>query len=226
MLDRDQLTRLYGRRAGRYDFTANLYYLIGFRERHYRRLAVRALALAPGDTVVEIGCGTGLNFPLLRAAVGEEGRIVGVDLTEAMLARARRRVVRNGWRNVELVRADAADYAFPDGVRGVLSTFALTLVPEHERVIARAARALVPGGRMVVLDLKAPEAWPRWAVRLGVWLTAPFGVTPDIADRRPWEAMARHLPGATRTDLYGGCAYVAVGRAPPTPVSASPPGPS
>ncbi len=70
-----EIINLYRLRAGRYDFTANLYYLIGYRELAYRKRAVDALGLLPGDTVVEIACGTGLNFPLLECAVGPSGQI-------------------------------------------------------------------------------------------------------------------------------------------------------
>jgi demethylmenaquinone methyltransferase/2-methoxy-6-polyprenyl-1,4-benzoquinol methylase len=163
---------------------------------------------------VELGCGTGLNFPLLQEKVGPEGGIIGVDLTDAMLDRARHRVDRVGWRNVELVQSDAAAFSFPHGMNGVLSTFALTLVPEYDDVIRNATRALVAGGRMVVLDLKRPEGWPEWLVRLGVWLTRPFGVTLEMAERHPWESMARHLTGTRMHELYGGFAYLSVGEAP------------
>ena len=95
---RDAGEALYRKRARNYDWTANLYYLIGYREWAYRRRAVAALHLGLGDTVVEMCCGTGLNFPLLQAAVGPAGRIIGVDLTDAMLDGARRRVERNGWK--------------------------------------------------------------------------------------------------------------------------------
>ncbi len=61
---REHVIGTYRDRAQHYDITANLYYLFGFREWAYRRKAVQALRLRPGDTVVEIGCGTGLNFPL------------------------------------------------------------------------------------------------------------------------------------------------------------------
>ncbi|NIP58969.1 MAG: methyltransferase domain-containing protein, partial [Gemmatimonadetes bacterium] len=99
-LTKPELTDLYRRRAPRYDLSANLYYLLGFREWAYRKKAIRALRLEPGDTVVEIGCGTGLNFGLLREAVGPEGRVVGVDMTTAMLEEARERVDREAWDNV------------------------------------------------------------------------------------------------------------------------------
>lgn len=76
----NSLVRLYRSRSKLYDFTARLYPFVGFRQNAYRKQAVRALGLQPGDTVVDVGCGTGLNFPLLQQAVGPAGRIVGVDI--------------------------------------------------------------------------------------------------------------------------------------------------
>src|SRR5260221_8780385 len=61
----------------------------------WREKAVQRLDLQSGDLVVDMGCGTGLNFALLQAAVGPEGRIIGVDLTDAMLDHARQRVAGN-----------------------------------------------------------------------------------------------------------------------------------
>ncbi len=210
-LTKAQLIDLYRVRAAWYDFSANLYYLIGFREAWYRKQAVSALGLKPGDTVVEIGCGTGLNFGYLRDVVGKEGRIVGVDLTDAMLAQAEQRIARQGWTNVMLVQRDAAVYEFPPEVRGVLSTFALTLVPEYEEVIKRAADALATNGRLVVLDFHQPEKWPLWLVRVGVFITQPFGVSMDLTARKPWEVMKKHFSRVTTKSLFGGFVYIAVG---------------
>lgn len=95
-LRQQEFATLHRRRAKRYDWTTQLYYLFGFREWAYRKQAVATLALQRGDTVVEIGCGTGLNFSLLQEAAGCEGNIIGVDLTDSMLSVARERVRRNG----------------------------------------------------------------------------------------------------------------------------------
>ena len=122
-LDKQAIARLYKKRAGRYDLSANTYYLIGLREFAYRKMAVQALNLEQGDTVVEMGCGTGLNFSILRQRVGPAGRIIGVDLTPEMLEKADKRVRLNGWSNVELIQSDAGAYQFPDTVSGILSTF-------------------------------------------------------------------------------------------------------
>ncbi|HBP88947.1 MAG TPA: methyltransferase type 11, partial [Nitrospiraceae bacterium] len=138
------LIQLYRRRAKHYDVTANLYYLIGFRELAYRKMAVQALKLEPGQTVVEVGCGTGLNFSLLQHEVGSTGRIIGIDFTDAMLEQAHQRVRKEGWLNVELIQTDAAAYPFPQLVNGILSTFAMTLIPEYDRIIKHGAEALTP----------------------------------------------------------------------------------
>lgn len=210
-LTKTQLRDLYRKRAATYDVTANLYYLVGFREVKYRKQSVSALGLNPGDTVVEIGCGTGLNFPYLLESIGETGRLIGVDFTGAMLEKAREKIHRNGWQNVDLVETDAARYAFPDGIQGVLSTFALTLVPEYEQIINHAAHALAPGGRLVISDFKKPDQWPLWLVKLGVLITKPFGVTLDLTDRKPWEVMRRYFSRVTVVELFAGSVYIAFG---------------
>ena len=204
---------VYRRRAKNYDFTANLYYLLGLREYAFRRRAADALRLRPGDTVVEIGCGTGLNFPYLEEKIGPGGRIVGVDLTDAMLAEARKRAVGNNWSNVELVQSTASAYRFPDRVDAVLSTFALTLDADYDRVIEAAAKALRPGGRFVLLDLKMPENWLRHLTPVLIFLTRPFAVSEKIGKRRPWESMRRHLKNVTFENLYLDIVYLATGEA-------------
>ncbi|HEY5601813.1 MAG TPA: class I SAM-dependent methyltransferase [Gammaproteobacteria bacterium] len=208
---KSQISNLYQQRAAHYDLTANLYYLLGFREQAYRKRAVAALRLEPGDTVVELGCGTGLNFSLLQQAVGPAGKIIGVDLAAPMLAQAKMRVERYGWSNVELVQADAAAYEFPQGIGGMLSTFALTLAPEYDAIIQSAAKALSPGKRCVVLDFKQPKRVPLWLVRFGALIARPFGVTLDLAERHPWESIERHLSKVAFEERYLGFVYIAVG---------------
>ncbi|REJ65730.1 MAG: methyltransferase domain-containing protein [Planctomycetota bacterium] len=211
MLSHTQLVSLYRRRAARYDFTANLYYLVGFREWRYRQRAVESLHLQQGDTVVEIGCGTGLNFSLLQDKIGPQGRIIGVDMTDAMLDQARARIEKNGWTNVELVQSDAADFEFPRNVNGIISTFALTLVPQFDDVIRRGANALTKGSRWVVADLKMPSNLFRFLYPLLLPLFRPFGVTLDLAARHPWESIENHLHSTTMQELFLGFTYIASG---------------
>jgi ubiquinone/menaquinone biosynthesis C-methylase UbiE len=91
---REEARETYQKGARFYDSMVWLYYAAGMHISLWRRKVVEALALRPGDTVVEIGCGTGLNFALLEQAIGSEGRIIGVDISEAMLERAKVRVAQ------------------------------------------------------------------------------------------------------------------------------------
>jgi ubiquinone/menaquinone biosynthesis C-methylase UbiE len=205
---RAHLIETYRKKAKHYDVTSRFYPVPGYPQRAQRLRAVQSLRLRPGDTVVDIACGTGLNFSLLEQVVGPEGRIVGVDLTDAMLAQAEQRIETNGWRNVSLVQADAAELDFPPGVDAILSTYALTQVPECGVVVARGAAALARGGRWAVLDLKVPDSAPRW-------LAKPFGSIDTWIARRPWEAiraaMQDRLTDRSWTELFFGTAFLAAG---------------
>lgn len=211
---KQRIVGTYRKRAGSYDWETQLYRLVGFPLLRYRRMTADALELRPGDTVVEIGCGTGANLPYLVERVGPSGKVIGVDLTDAMLKQARERVAREGWHNVELVQADAAEYRFPEGVNGIVSTLALTLSPDYDRIVERGARALAPGGHWVVLDLKKPDQWPEWVFEVALWLTRPYCVERESTQRHPWESIQRHLPRSSLRELYFGGAYLAVGSKP------------
>lgn len=212
---RKHVIQKYRDRARHYDLAMTLYYLIGFREWAYRRKAVQALRLREGSTVVEVGCGTGLNFSLIEQVIGQEGRIIGIDVTDAMLAQAKRRVEAHGWNNVSLIQSDACSFQFPAGVNAILSTFALLLVPECAQVIAAGSTALSPGGSFVVLDLKRSERSPGWLVSALLSIVRPFAVTEEVIARRPWDAirgaMQASLVECSWTELFFGFAFLAAG---------------
>src|SRR5437762_14045033 len=117
---REHLIETYRKKAKHYDITSWLYPVPGYPHRAQRLRAVQALGLRAGDSVIDIACGTGLNFPLIEEVIGPDGRIVGVDLTDAMLAQAQDRIDTNGWSNISLVQTDAADFDFPIEIDAIL----------------------------------------------------------------------------------------------------------
>jgi demethylmenaquinone methyltransferase/2-methoxy-6-polyprenyl-1,4-benzoquinol methylase len=211
----EHLIETYRRNAKRYDITSRFYPVPGYPQQAQRLQTVQALRLRPGDSVVDMACGTGLNFSMIEQAIGPEGRIVGVDLTDAMLAQAQHRIETNAWSNISLVQADAAEFAFPTEVDAILSTYALSQVPECGDVIAHGAGALSRGGRWAVLDLKAPDYVPRWLAQLGIAFVRPFASIDEWIGRRPWEviraAMQARLTDLSWSELFFGTAFLAAG---------------
>ena len=138
--------RFYTRYAALYDRIASDAPLVaGLRER-----IVDALAPRRGDVVVEMGCGTGANLPLLRERVGPEGVVVGLDFSAGVLDRARDRISRAGWENVHVARADATTppvapaghrevhagaAALADGIDAVLATFVTGMLDDPARAV-------------------------------------------------------------------------------------------
>ncbi|WP_323675073.1 class I SAM-dependent methyltransferase [Halorubellus sp. PRR65] len=148
----------YGRWATLYDALARFTPGIG----RLRREAVAALECSRGDTVVDLGCGTGANLPYLRDAVGPTGTVVGVDLTRGMLARAQRLVDANDWRNVHVVQGDATRPPVEGPVDGVLASFVVGMLDDPASSVADwcdlvapddgAAGTAVDAGHVVLVD--------------------------------------------------------------------------
>jgi len=211
MITQKDIRAAYQRHAGKYDFSVKLYRLLGLRIEAYRSRVVKLLNLQQGDWVVELGCGTGLNFPRIMEKIGPEGRLIGVDIAPGMLEEAREKVERSGWKNVELILSDISVFDFPPRVNGVISTGVFGYVPEYDRVIEKASRALTSGGRLVIFDLKRPERWPSWLFRIYLGLAQPFGVTPVYFHHKPWKSVERYFPATNYEERYGGLIYISSG---------------
>ncbi len=167
---------------------------------HPGRRAGAAAASLPGGLVLDVGIGTGLELPMFAPGT----RIIGIDLSEPMLARAQKRIARKNLKSVEgLCVMDAAHLAFAaDTFDIVIAPYVITTMPEPLAALDEMLRVVKPGGEIVLVNHVARDKGPiadvesfmarrvrtlgwradfRWAV-IGDWITATDGV--ELAERR------------------------------------------
>lgn len=213
-------------RLRRYGPLARFYDVLSF-EHVYRpgRVAgIAALGLRAGARVLDVGCGTGLNFPLLAAAVGPGGAIVGVDASPVMLRQAARRVAASGWTNVELVRGDAGDLAALLGPSSqfdaVLFTYSLSIIPRWREAWEQAIDQVRPDGRIAVVDMSLPRGRWRALAPLARFACLTGGADPR---REPWRAVFADTADVRQVVLRAGHLHVVAGTVSRAPArSASP----
>jgi len=169
----------YDRIAGIYDTLAET------PERRAREGGVHSLAAQPGESILEMGVGTGVSLVAFVKAVGPEGFVLGVDLSERMISRSQERIQEHGLgRRARLVRGDAARLPVRAGVvDGIFMSFTLELfdTPEIPVVLRECRRVLKGGGRIVVVALSNREP-SDFGTRAMEWLHQHF---PGLLNCRP-----------------------------------------
>jgi ubiquinone/menaquinone biosynthesis C-methylase UbiE len=198
----------YERHAPRYDRRMSVRVIRGLQRR-----AIEELSLTPGARVLDVACGTGLAFDELEERIGPDGRIVGVDLSSAMLERAAERVAAHGWHNVRLVESRVEGADLDEGSYDA-ALFSFTHdVLQSDAAVAAVVRAVRPGGRVATTGIQ----WaPRWLapVNAAVWLGARRYVTTFAGFDRPYARLVDRLEDVRMERAWLGSMYVVSGRVP------------
>ncbi len=196
----------YRRRAGAYDGRCGPTWPI-------RERAVAALRLQPGQSVLDVGCGTGLSLALLRQAVGAKGRVYGCDHSPDMLGHARRRVAEAGWANVQLFEVPVQALSMPEPVDALLLHYTHDILRSPlaiQRLLAQAR----PGARVAIAGIKY---FQRWLAPLNLWVYFKnHGYNGEPGQlTTPWDRIAPQLGDWQWTPTQWGMGYLASGQVPP-----------
>ena len=128
----------------------------------YRQKVIKSLQLQSGQTVLDLGCGSGLNFELIIDAIGPQGILIGVDFSAKMLMRAKQTIDKHGWKNVFLLQQDATKLNIKElnihsssdiRIDRILCTLGLSVFPDWQLVFEKSFNILEPNGKFGIMDL-------------------------------------------------------------------------
>jgi ubiquinone/menaquinone biosynthesis C-methylase UbiE len=185
-----------------------------------KKAAVNELDLKCGDRVIAFCCGTALEFSFIQERIGPEGEILGIDWSDGMLERARRRIMDNGWTNVKLVKGDVT--ALPKSVVETapydagICTLGLSIISEPEKAFQALKNAVREGGRIVISDVCSFSGLKSFLNPLNTLGNLAGGNTRrSLAQSRVFaETLSSDLLDATLKWQHGGSYYIASGRRP------------
>jgi len=197
----------YRQRAAGYDRTCGPTWTI-------RERTIAALALQPGERVLDVACGTGLSLALLRERVGDAGQVHGFDHSAEMLAQARGRVAEAGWRNVMLLETPAQALAqarvLPQAFDALLFHYTHDIL-RSPTALASVLACARPGARIAIAGIKY---FPRWLAPLNAWVYwKNYGYNGAPGElRSPWDRIAPRLADWRLESTQLGMGYIASGR--------------
>ena len=194
----------YAGEAEWYDFNTAWFH-------YWRRRLVSLLPLRPHEVVLDVGCGTGLCFPLLQERIGPHGAIIGIEPSPDMLAIAARRVADAGWRNVVLLEATAEEAKVPYLADHVLFCAVHDVLQSADALRNVLARTR-PGGWVAAGGGK----WaPPWATVVNAVVAAAHAryVRSFAGFDRPWRLLAEEVTDLHVEEVGMGGGYLALGRA-------------
>jgi ubiquinone/menaquinone biosynthesis C-methylase UbiE len=175
----------------------------------YRSTLIQNLKLSNGSSVLDMACGTGLNFPFLFNAVGSGGRIVGVDNSKKTLTLAHNRILRHNWTNVSIHKMDGPEFTTETLFDAALCTFAIEIVTPYKETIHTMINSVKSKGRIGYIGFKYSKN-PFMKILNPLWkMSCIAGGGADLERSIP-EYLRQNLNEVLFKEVYGGFYYIGI----------------
>jgi SAM-dependent methyltransferase len=179
--------------------------------KHVREKAVQTLQLSSGGKVLDLGCGSGGSFPFLVKAVGPTGKVVGVDISPESCINSRRRIERNGWKNVDLIESSAQSVDLVGRYDGALM-FAAPDVYASDSALANILPCLKRHARIAIFGARLSDG--RLSKLLNpffLFMCRKLSPSTPLPDAAPWGLLASRLEDLKVQELFFGSMFLAYG---------------
>lgn len=137
-----------------YSYYAKSPFNFKFLGKNLRKKAINKLNLKEGCKVLDIACGTGLNFKYIEKIIKNKGKIIAIDYSKEMLNIAKKLIKKNKYKNIKLIKADAANIKLKTNFDAIISTLGFSSIPNHKKALITAINQLKKGKKLVILEGK------------------------------------------------------------------------
>ncbi|MFC2087330.1 methyltransferase domain-containing protein, partial [Bacteroidota bacterium] len=145
----------------------------------YKKLAIMESSLEKGDTVIVFCCRTGLDFPPILKKIGKEGRIIGIDFSSVMLKKAREKIRKNNWQNIELIEDDVTQLKNANNFKADagVCTLGKTIIPNFKLAIHNLLSSVKYQGEIIIGDIQLASGWQGRLNPFTLFLSKRYGGT-------------------------------------------------
>jgi ubiquinone/menaquinone biosynthesis C-methylase UbiE len=143
----------------------------------YKKLAFNDSSLKNGDRVLVFCCGTGLDFSHILRKIGKNGKIIGVDFSSKMLNKAKEKIKKNKWENIELIQADVTKFQYKIDKKfdvGVC-TLGMSIIPEYKSTYYNLVSHIKKEGEVIIGDMQLASGWRARLNPLSIFLAKRYG---------------------------------------------------
>ena len=170
--DPTRIEKIYaGIVAEKYDFSMPPFFAA------WKRKAFNDSSLKKGDRVLVFCCGTGLDFPHILKKIGKNGEIIGVDFSSAMLRKAKEKIKKNKWENIELIEADITKFGnkLNENVDVGVCTLGMSIIPDYKSAYYNLLSNVRKRGEIIIGDMQLASGWLTRLNPVTIYLSRKYG---------------------------------------------------